>query len=135
MSRTLQDFLDQNAKIDAFDPNKQTVSYAVWFPHQKDMALYNSTGPANNAITSMYPQVLGVLYENRNGTYIEKARAPIPDCSFCHEIIQNSFNLQNYILIKKTPMYKSALVCQDCKNRGLHKDLGLVDQVKYEKGL
>lgn len=132
--KTHQDYTDDYAKIDAFDPNQQTVSFAVWFPGQRDMALYNKKGPANASITSAYPGRVGVLYENRNGMYVEIDRAPIPECSFCHEIVRAGYSFHREVLIKQTPMYKSALVCDQCRADG-RVTQGAVDQIKWEKGL
>lgn len=133
----MTDYQQQLTALATFDPNKVTVSYAVYLAGHKDLALYNKRGPANGALTRSWPNTLGILYENRNGTWTELAKTPLPECSFCGEMVPGTYSGVDYrnILISATPQYKSALICGTCRDNNLHRDAGAVDHIKFVKGL
>lgn len=133
----MPDYQAQEASLAAFDPNKQTVAYAVYTAGDKDLKLANSKGTANGRMTRAFPQKLSVLYENRNGTWTEIARTPIPACSFCGDMVPGRYDGVDHknFLILSSPQYRSALICDPCRALDLHRDPAAVDQIKYNKGL
>lgn len=125
----------QEKDINSFNPNTSFTSYAVYTSGRGKLALYDKKGPASARMTNSWPARMSIMYECKNGSWIEVARTPRPDCAFCGTPVTPHYVSQQDVLIWGKPKYNSALICRDCRNAGHHHDQEAVDGIKHIRGL